>query len=82
MITISSASHWYLCNPNGFGIYVSISVLQMNGELNGLHVCHEAKMQAGWPKQVASLPLSRLPCLGKKGGVNFWFLPQLRVSSH
>lgn len=48
---------------------MSISVLQMNGELNGLHVCHEAKTQAGWPKQVASLPLSRLTCLGKKRGV-------------
>ena len=52
MITMLSASHWPLRNPNGFGIYVSISVFQMNGELNGLHVCHEAKMQAGWPKQV------------------------------
>ena len=82
MITMSSASHWHLRNPNGFGIYVSISVFQMNGELNGLHVCHEAKMQAGWPKQVVSLPLSKLTCLGKKRGVNFWFLPQLRVYSY
>ena len=52
MIAMLSASHWHLRNPNGFGIYVSISVFQMNGELNGLHVCHEAKMQAGWSKQV------------------------------
>lgn len=41
-----------------FGIYVSLSAPQMNGELNGLHVYHEDKTQAGWPKQVASLPLS------------------------